>query len=221
MLLIKPGIHCEPLAKEVDGILVPPPPNMVEVSDFSDKYRTLMKAAPVGTFGLYFPTDQYLKISNGEPIISSQMAHARHSEFTRTTAEEAALVFEKEMNILQKDLAKDVHKRGTFKNLVREGSRRVEANLPYLRVEMEGSTVLDVDFSTPSQGAFILASQQKAVVNGRILEFTAITSSAWVRIGRTVIHLTYAANLDDEETPARVKDSMQKWITSIVAKNTR
>jgi hypothetical protein len=219
--LCSSAIHSEPLSREVDGVLVPPPPNMVEVSDFSDTYRAMMKAAPEGTFGLYYLTDEFVKLSKGELLFASQNAHARRSEFTRATAEDAALTFEKEMNELQRDLVKNVLQRDAFKNLLKKSLRQTEADLPSIKLQMGGLMVLDVDVSTPSQGSFTCAMQQKMVANGRTWDLTIISCNAWVRIDRTVIHLIYNANLIDEDTPTKVKEGMQKWITSIVTKNQR
>lgn len=213
-------LRSEPVAIRVGEILVPPPKSMVEVSDYSNHYRTLFKALPKQSFGLYYLVAEFDDVSSGKIPAASQSAFGVVSSFAATELE-AATHHKKMMADLERDAAAQKTSSEEFQILVQEGKKKVESNQPWLKVDIEGMTVLDVDTSKPSKGSCTWVMNNALVTGGKQFKITVISVHGWLKIHRTIMHLAYNMILEDSSTPTKAKNELEAWMAAIEAKNAR
>ena len=206
-----------PVTKEVGGVAVPPPADMVEVSDYSDHFRRLASAFPEKPFGLYYLLSEFKDIDNGARTLASRNA-VGSINFQSASESDARARFNRETGDGEKEFARMKFSSAEFQEALQSGLRGVSANFPALKIGISGMSVLDVDFSRPNRKTVVALVNSSLAQQGVKSEFTLVLCMGWQLVGRTSLNLIYQMPLTDASTPTAARKALEAWMDAIEAK---
>ena len=214
------NLRAEPLAQQVGEILVPPPKGMVDVADYSDKFRLVAKVQQQKPFGLYYLLNEYEDVDN-EKISSSIWATGDIVKIYETDVA-AKVEFDKMKEKGKRDFEKIKFSSDDFQKLLKDGVKKSEGEIQNLRVAIQGIAVLDMDFSRPTKSTVVMVSNAAVGEAGEKSDsITLVQCHGWVLIGKTVVHLTSHIRLKDESTSTKAKAAIDEWMDAIAKKNAK
>lgn len=211
----------EPAVRQVDGLTVPPPDQMVDVSDYSDFYRKLARAGldpGDKLIGLYYLVSEFEGVANGKIPLASRAARvAIILEYNNE--QEAKDHFKQEMIGAEKQFASMRFSSAEVLKDIAAGQKDVDALLGTRKVNVSGMAVLEMDFSRSTKGGFTGLVNGSITTGGRRVEFTMVYCNGFQRVGNKVIHLTYSMPLKDSTTASKAKDALEAWMRAIEKRN--
>ena len=213
-------IRGEPVAQQVGDIAVPPPADMVEISDYSDHFRKLASAYREKPFGLYYLLNEFKDIDSGARPLASRSAVGSVS-FISNTRPDAEARFTREAANGEKDLARMKFSSADFQKLIQSGMRNTSASLPALKISVSGMAVLNMDFSRSNRKTVVSLVNSSLEQNGNKNEFTLVYCMGWQLVGTTSINLIYLMPLTDASAPKIAEKRLEEWMDAIEAKNPR
>jgi hypothetical protein len=207
-----------PLLEPVGDARVPPPKDMVDVSDYSENFRAFAKALPKKPFGLYYLIDELQDLDAGTGTLASRWAIGSAAT-TFSTEDEARSQFAKKMAGADTDFTKSKLSSAEFRDILRSSERLFEAKVPALKVKMAGMSVLDTEFSKPGRAMVVCLVNSSIALKGKKIEATIVYCMGWQLVGRTVLTLNYNVPLKDPKTPGTAKEALEAWMDAIVKRS--
>jgi hypothetical protein len=209
-------VIAEPIFRQIEGLSIPPPTKMVDVSDFSDVYRQLAKAG--GGFGLYFLVDEFADISKGKLVMASRSARAKLMGGA-ANEEKAKLKFEKFKMDSEKEFGTMRLSSLEFQQNLQAGQKDVDPLFPAIKLNVSGMTLLEKDFSRTTKCIVNALINSSVTTNGRRIDFTLVYCNGFQRVGTKIIHLTYIMPLMDSTTPTKAQEALESWMTALELQN--
>ena len=205
----------ESVARRVEGILVPPPNGLVDVSDFSDEFRQLAKAGLEPgqiVIGSYFRPSE-ISLSEGQFRSPNARAFILLSYSTEELAKKG---FRDEMKLADRDFPVMRFSSKEMKDLVEVGGKDVRAIPGYARIDVKGMTYIEKYFPQDQPGYVI------GLVNvslGDNKEYTMVYCCGWQRVRDKIIQLVYNVTLKDEKSIDLGRKGLQDWFESVEKAN--
>jgi hypothetical protein len=203
---------------DIGELKIPPPQNMVNATDYSEKFRILFKAAPEKCFAQYYLKNEISDISQNLIPTATKMAYGNLSSIS-TSREDAENLFIKDMVDLKLNLRDIILHKNEIEELILSGKKRVESKIPGLSVDILDSKYVDLDLSKAWRGSFTIIGNGVVDVDGQSLRFSIASANGWLLVDRTTLHLIYNVILKDINSLAEAKNGLNAWMDSIKEMN--
>jgi hypothetical protein len=208
----------ESVAKRVEGILVPPPKEMIDVSDFSDQFRQLAKAGLEHgqiLIGLYcLPSE--ISLSEGQVRSRNARAFVLLSFSSEDLAKKR---FQDEMNLLERDIPIMTFSSKAMKDLIEAGQKDVRAISGLVRADVKGTTWIEKSVAKGQSSYIIGLVNVTLPLGGKDKEYTMVYCCGWQRVKTKIIQLIYSVTLKDETSIDFGRKEFQEWIKVVGKSN--